>query len=82
MSLTTNEIIEELIAAQKAHSNPEGFFSTQEYAEMLNKPLSSVRQRLKTLKAVGRLSVGTKTTVSLDDKVRPVQAYRVEPEGG
>lgn len=53
--MTTEEMIAELEIALAASENPDGFYSTREYGDLLGLGADAVRRRLRVLQNLGRL---------------------------
>ena len=77
--MDVSQIIQELERAIKSENAPEGFYTTEELADMLGVGVAAVRRRLKVLHTAGQVESMRKPVQGMDGVTRPVQSYRIRP---
>ena len=79
--MTKDEILAELLALLATQPDPEGYYSTAEWGEMLGVSSSAaIHRRLKVAKQAGRLDVVKVKVPSNDGRLMISYRYRVVPE--
>jgi len=78
--MTHTQLLQEIEAAFAAGSDPEGAMTSEDLAAQLGLGIKATRERLKRLKAAGRLEVVSVDRVTLAGNVSPVPAYRIIAE--
>lgn len=73
------DMIAELEAILNAQPDPEGYYTAEEWAELLGCSLKIAQARLKVAKKLGRLSLVGVKREALNGKMMPSTGYRIVP---
>ena len=77
--MTSEEMLAALAEVLAVQSDPEGYYTAQEIAEIMGLGKVAVQKRLKVAQSVGRLGVAKVKRQAIDGRMMHTPAYRILP---
>lgn len=78
--MTETELLAAVQEALAKEENPEGYYTTEDWAELFGLSIGTTRKRLSQLKRLGRLEAGKVYRMNLHDIMQSRPGYRFIPE--